>query len=113
MGKSSKQRPDRKANIRPALILSLIFGIVAGVVVTVASGGGVYGGMNFKLGGIAFLIAFVAGLVVISLLMMVAKENPDELGSGSGVHRSSELSDEELNRVERERREGDAPHSEG
>lgn len=100
MGKPNRDQRDRKQSIRPALVLSLIFGVVAGVVTTVASGGGVHGGMNFKIGGIAFLVAFVAGLVVISLLMMVVKENPEEMGRGSGVNRSSQLTDDELRRVE-------------
>ena len=32
--------------------------------------------------------------------MMVAKENPDDLGKGSGVNRSSELTDAELDAIE-------------
>jgi len=90
-----------KQSIRPALTLSLIFGIVAGGVTAVSSVGGVHNGLNLRLAGTAFLIAFVAGLLVISLLMMVVKENPAELGRGSGVHRSSELDDAELDRLER------------
>jgi hypothetical protein len=87
-------------SIRPALIISLIMGVVAAVVVSVASVGGTRNGLNFQLGGIAFLIAFVVGLLVISLLMMVVKENPSELGRGSGIHRSSERDDAELEALE-------------
>ncbi|MFC3183976.1 hypothetical protein [Pseudoglutamicibacter albus] len=32
--------------------------------------------------------------------MMVAKDNPDDLGKGSGVNRSSELTDAELDAIE-------------
>lgn len=106
MGERNDERRDWKQSIRPALIISLLMGIVAGVVVTIASTGGTDHGLNFRYGAIAFLGAFVVGVVVISLLMMAAKENPNEMGKGSGVNRSSELSDEELRRAEeRDRRE--------
>lgn len=100
---AQQNTPQRgwQQSIRPALIISLIMGVVAGVVVSVASVGGTRNGLNLQLGGIAFLIAFVVGLLVISLLMMVVKENPSELGRGSGVQRSSERSDEDLERLER------------
>lgn len=106
---AQQNTPQRgwQQSIRPALIISLIMGVVAGVVVSVASVGGTRNGLNLQLGGIAFLIAFVVGLLVISLLMMVVKENPSELGRGSGVQRSSERSDEDLERLEAaERGEG-------
>jgi hypothetical protein len=109
VGAPKDESRDWKQSIRPALIISLLMGIVAGVVVTIASTGGTGHGLRFQFGLIAFLIAFVVGLVVISLLMMAVKENPDELGRGSGVNRSSELSDEDLNQAEkreRQRREG-------
>ncbi|WP_394162526.1 hypothetical protein [Galactobacter valiniphilus] len=99
---AQQNTPQRgwQQSIRPALIISLIMGVVAGVVVSVASVGGTRNGLNLQLGGIAFLIAFVVGLLVISLLMMVVKENPSDLGRGSGVQRSSERSDEDLARLE-------------
>ncbi|MGO1320639.1 MAG: hypothetical protein ACTII7_03475 [Galactobacter sp.] len=104
MGAPKDDQQGWKQSIRPALIISLIMGVVAGVVVTVASTGGTENGLRYQFGLIAFLIAFVVGLVVISLLMMAVKENPDEMGRGSGVNRSSELSDEELKRTEQRER---------
>jgi uncharacterized membrane protein YdcZ (DUF606 family) len=105
VGAPKEDKQGWKQSIRPALILSLIFGVVAGVVVTIAVTGGTDHGIRFQAGLIAFLIAFVVGLVVISLLMMAVKENPNELGRGSGVNRSSELSDEELNAAEKRERQ--------
>lgn len=104
MAKPGADRRDWKQSIRPALIISLIMGVVAGVVVTVGVTGGTKNGLNIQAGGIAFLIAFVVGVLVISLLMMVAKENPGDLGRGSGVNRSSQLSDDELGRLEAKER---------
>lgn len=89
-----------KQSVKPALGLSLTFGIVAGIISAVAGAGGTRNGLNFQLGAIFFLVAFVAGLLVISLLMMVAKDNPEDLGKGSGVNRSSELTDAELDAIE-------------
>jgi hypothetical protein len=110
VGAPKDEQRGWKQSIRPALIISLIMGVVAGVVVTIASTGGTDNGLRFQFGVIAFLIAFVVGLVVISLLMMAVKDNPDELGRGSGVNRSSELSDEELKRAERRERNGREGH---
>lgn len=89
-----------KQSVKPALVLSLVFGVVAGVISAVAGAGRTRNGLNFQLGAIFFLVAFVAGLLVISLLMMVAKDNPEDLGKGSGVNRSSELTDAELDAIE-------------
>ena len=100
MGKPSASERDWKQSIRPALIISLIMGLVAGGVTTIASSGGTRNGLNVQLGGIAFLIAFIVGVLVISLLMMAVKENPADMGRGSGVHRSSQFSDEELAKIE-------------
>lgn len=111
MAKPGAERRDWKQSIRPALIISLAMGVVAGVVATVASSGGTKNGLNVQFGGIAFLIAFVVGLLVISLLMMVAKENSGDMGRGSGVNRSSELSDDELRALEA--KEAGRPVAEG
>lgn len=104
MAQQNSPRRGWQESIRPALIISLIMGVVAGVVVAVSSAGGTRNGLNFQLGGIAFLGAFVVGLLVISILMMVAKENPQDMGRGSGVQRSSQHSDEELARIEAQER---------
>lgn len=97
---SGSKQSGWKQSVKPALALSLTFGIVAGVISAFAGAGGTRNGLNLQIGATFFLIAFVAGLLVISLLMMVAKDNPDDLGKGSGVNRSSELTDAELDAIE-------------
>lgn len=108
VGNQTPPRRDWKQGIRPALILSLVLGVVAAVVATFAASGGTAKGLDLRMGAIAFLIAFIAGLVVISLLMMVSKENADYLSEGSGVNRSSQISDADLAKRQAERRAGGA-----
>ncbi|NVM99442.1 hypothetical protein G6035_12325 [Arthrobacter sp. SDTb3-6] len=68
---------------------SFALGAVAGIVVLVVSAGGTVHGLRWDLGGIAFGIAFIAALLISSLLVMGHKENPDYLSEGSGVNRRS------------------------
>ncbi len=39
---------------------------------------------------IAFGIAFIAALLIVSMLQLASRENPEELSQGSGVNRNSE-----------------------
>ena len=51
--------------------------------------GGAEKELRWDLGLTAVGIAFIASLLVSSLLLMTEKPNPDHLSEGSGVHRSS------------------------
>ena len=64
-------------------------GLVSGVVGLISSTGGSQNPLRFDIGLAAFGIAFVASLLVISVLTMAAKENDPDLGKGTGVTRSS------------------------
>lgn len=73
-------------SIKGPLTFAFVAGLVAGVITTVATAGGVIHGLRFDLGAIAFGVAFIATLVVASLLVMGHKENPEDMGQGSGVN---------------------------
>lgn len=89
MGNSKPQHPESGNSIKFPLSFSFAMGAVAGIVTLVVSSGGTDHGLRWDLGGIAFGIAFIATLLVASLLVMGHKENPTELSEGSGVNRKS------------------------
>ncbi|WP_211320753.1 hypothetical protein [Arthrobacter livingstonensis] len=89
MGNAEPQNPKSGNSIKFPLSFSFALGAVAGIVVLVASAGGTEHGLRWDLGGIAFGIAFIASLLISSLLVMGHKENPDYLSEGSGVNRKS------------------------
>ena len=70
---------------------------------------------------IAFGVFFMTSLVVVAMLQLAARENPDHLSQGSGVNRSSEemfrkAAADRRAQAARERREqggtgGDAPRA--
>ena len=91
MGNSEPQKPKQNqgASIKFPLSFSAALGAVAGLVTLVVSAGGTEHGLRWDLAGIAFGIAFIATLLISSLLVMGHKENDDYLGEGSGVNRRS------------------------
>ncbi|WP_413455122.1 hypothetical protein ACLQ8T_14930 [Glutamicibacter sp. FR1] len=88
MGNNKKKQPWSQS-IKGPLSFSLILGLVSGVVGLISSTGGSQNPPRFDIGLAAFGIAFVASLLVISVLTMAAKDNDPELGKGTGVNRSS------------------------
>lgn len=85
----SQQKPERQQSIKAPLIFSLVMGLIAGVSAAVFATGGSDETLRVDIGLTAFGIAFVACLLVISVLTMASKENPKSHGEGSGVNRSS------------------------
>lgn len=86
----SQPKPTWQQSIKSPLIFSLVAGIIAAVVASIAATGGGDNPLRVDIGLIAFGVAFVASLVVISVLAMAGKENPRELSEGSGVNRASD-----------------------
>lgn len=86
----SQQKRSWQQNIKAPLIFSLVAGIIAGVVASIAATGGGDNPLRIDIGLIAFGVAFIASLLVISVLTMAGKENPEELRKGSGVNLSSD-----------------------
>lgn len=89
MGNVEPQNPKSGNSIRFPLSFSFALGAVAGLVTLVVSAGGTIHGLRWDLGGIAFGIAFIASLLIASLLVMGHKENPASLSEGSGINRKS------------------------
>ena len=90
----AEQKKSWQQSIKAPLSFSLFMAIVAGVIATISSTGGSENPIRFDIGLIAFGVAFVACLLVISVMTMAGKENPEELGTGSGINRSSANPDE-------------------
>lgn len=89
MGSSEPANPNSGNSIKFPLSFSFAMGAVAGIVTLVVSAGGTKHGLRWDLGGIAFGIAFIATLLIASLLVMGHKENDDYLSEGLGVNRKS------------------------
>ncbi|MGM7669665.1 hypothetical protein [Microbacterium sp. A93] len=77
-------------SIKGPLWFSFALALIGGAVVTMASSGGTDNPVRFDLGLIAFGVFFMVSLVVVAMLQLAAKDNPEHLSRGSGVHRSSE-----------------------
>ena len=92
---SNPSQPKRtwQQSIKAPLIFSLVMGLIAGGVAAISSTGGSDRPLRIDIGLTAFGIAFVACLLVISVLTMASKENPSGLSEGSGVNRSSKNPD--------------------
>lgn len=73
---------------RAPLVFSAVLGVIAGAVVLVVSTGGSSKAPRFDLAGSAAGIAFLASVLVSSLLLWSAKPNRPDLGEGSGINLS-------------------------
>lgn len=89
MGSKEPQNPKSANSIKLPLGFSAALAVIAGILTLVFSSGGTQYGLRWDLAGIAFGIAFVAALLISSLLVMGHKENDASLSEGSGVYRKS------------------------
>src|SRR5699024_12393516 len=103
-----------RGGIRVPLLFSFGVGLVAFVAATVVGTGGLNPPalpLRVDIGLFAFGIGFAATLVVVALLQLTGRANPDHMSKGPGINRSSE----ELHRAavararERLRREREEP----
>lgn len=88
-----KPRGGFKGGIKVPLVFSFVVGIIAFVVATIVGTGGLNNPehpLRLDIGLIAFGIGFAATLVVVALLQLTGRENPDHISEGSGINRSSE-----------------------
>jgi hypothetical protein len=78
-----------RTSVKAPLVFSAVMALVAGAVVLMVSTGGTRHIPRWDLAAIAFGVAFIVCLVVAAMLSMSYKENDEQLGKGSGIHRSS------------------------
>ncbi|MDN3483635.1 hypothetical protein QMA10_17130 [Arthrobacter sp. APC 3897] len=89
MANSSSGRPQKRNSVKAPLIFSAVLAVIAGIATMIFATGGAEKELRVDLGLTAAGIAFIASLLICSLLLMTEKPNPDYLGEGSGVHRSA------------------------
>ncbi|WP_349665746.1 hypothetical protein [Arthrobacter sp. zg-Y919] len=89
MANSSTGGPQKRNSVKAPLIFSAVLAVIAGVATMIFATGGAEKELRFDLGLIAVGIAFIASLLVSSLLLMTEKPNPEHLSQGSGINRSS------------------------
>lgn len=89
----AENKKSWQQSIKAPLSFSLVMALIAGVVATISATGGSDNPLRLDVGLVAFGAAFVACLLIISVMTMAGKENPEEMGTGSGVNRSSENPD--------------------
>lgn len=89
MANSSSGGPQKRNSVKAPLIFSAVLAVIAGVATTIFATGGADKELRLDLGLTAAGIAFIASLLICSLLLMTEKPNPDHLSEGSGVNRSS------------------------
>ncbi|MDO5633602.1 MAG: hypothetical protein Q4G34_01830 [Micrococcus sp.] len=83
------KRGGMKDTVTAPLIFSAVLGLVGGGIAAVTASGGTQNPLRVDIGLIAFGVFFVVSLVVVAMLQLSARENPDHLSQGSGVNRSS------------------------
>lgn len=89
MANTSSGDPQQRNSVKAPLIFSAVLAVIAGIATMIFATGGAEKELRWDLGLTAVGIAFIASLLVSSLLLMTEKPNPDHLSEGSGVHRSS------------------------
>ena len=89
MAKNTNGDPQERNSVKGPLAFSAVLAVIAGVTTTIFATGGAEKELRLDLGLIAAGIAFIASLLISSLLLMTEKPNPDHLSAGSGIHRSA------------------------
>lgn len=97
-------RPARgglRTSVKGPLVFSAVLGLVGGGIAALTASGGTDNPLRIDIGLIAFGVFFMTSLVVVAMLQLASRENPERLSQGSGINRSSE---EEFQRRTAERR---------
>lgn len=108
--RGGQKRGGLKDTVKAPLIFSAALGVVGGLVAAITASGGTDNPLRVDIGLIAFGVFFVVSLVVVAMLQLASRENPEHLSQGSGVNRSSaqvhQKAVDERRARERARREG-------
>ena len=89
MANSSSGGPQKRNSVKAPLIFSAVLAVIAGIATMIFATGGGEKELRVDLAFTAAGIAFIASVLICSLLLMTEKPNPDHLSEGSGIHRSS------------------------
>jgi hypothetical protein len=90
VAKNVSGRPNEpRVSVKMPLIFSAVLGVIAGFFTMIFATGGASKALRWDLGLTAAGIAFIASLLVVAVLTMSTKENPEHLSQGSGVNRVS------------------------
>ncbi|MBF4994526.1 hypothetical protein ITX31_10430 [Arthrobacter gandavensis] len=89
MAKSQPGGTQKRNSVKAPLVFSAVLAVIAGITTMIFATGGATKDLRFDLGLTAAGIAFIASLLISSLLLMTEKPNPDHLSEGSGVNRNS------------------------
>ena len=89
MAKSQPGGTQKRNSVKAPLVFSAVLAVIAGITTMIFATGGATKELRIDLGLTAMGIAFIASLLISSLLLMTEKPNPDHLSEGSGVHRTS------------------------
>lgn len=71
------------------VIISAVLAAVAGLAVAVFSTGGTESEFRWELGVATACITFIVSLLMFLLLIVTTRPNPEHLGKGTGIKRSS------------------------
>jgi len=89
VAKSQPGGTQKRNSVKAPLVFSAVLAVIAGITTMIFATGGATKELRIDLGLTAAGIAFIASLLISSLLLMTEKPNPDHLSEGSGVHRAS------------------------
>lgn len=89
MAKSQPGGTQKRNSVKAPLVFSAVLAVIAGITTMIFATGGATKELRLDLGLTAAGIAFIASLLISSLLLMTEKPNPEHLSEGSGVHRTS------------------------
>ncbi|GAB3192974.1 hypothetical protein [Nesterenkonia suensis] len=90
MAEDKKERRSLIESVKAPLIFSAVLASVAGFVTMISASGGTDNPARVDLALIAFGIVFIVSLLVVSMLQLASRENPEDLDAGAGVNRNSE-----------------------
>jgi len=89
VAKSQPGGPQKRNSVKAPLVFSAVLAVIAGITTMIFATGGATKELRLDLGLTAAGIAFIASLLISSLLLMTEKPNPEHLSEGSGIHRAS------------------------
>lgn len=89
-GSGRPARGGLRTTVKGPLVFSAVLGLIGGVVAAITASGGTSNPLRVDIGLIAFGVFFMTSLVVVAMLQLSTRENPERLSQGSGVNRSSE-----------------------